>query len=123
MERGKEELERARKRELEMLLQRYHNVKRGLQGQQNIIKAKTGNILLKHAANKKTDVSGSAAINVSMGTGTFGPLVIKRRPSEIDSLAVSPQYNDPITSGRNSEANTRNEESAETYKNTLPPIR
>mmetsp|Transcript_56888 Transcript_56888/g.101527 ORF Transcript_56888/g.101527 Transcript_56888/m.101527 type:complete len:330 (-) Transcript_56888:1712-2701(-) len=80
MERGKAELERARKKELEMLLQRYHNVKRGLQGQQNIIKAKTGNILLKHAANKKTDHSGSTAINVSMGSGTFGPLMMKRRP-------------------------------------------
>jgi|EP00670_Eutreptiella_braarudii_P004466 hypothetical protein len=82
MERGKMELERARKKELEMLLQRYQNVKRGLQGQQNIIKAKTGNILLKHAHNKKTDCSGSTAINVSMGTGTFGPLMVKRRPVE-----------------------------------------
>lgn len=80
MERGKAELERARKKELEMLLQRYHNVKRGLQGQQNIIKAKTGNILQKHASNKKTDHSGSTAINVSMGSGTFGPLMMKRRP-------------------------------------------
>lgn len=79
MERGKEELERARRKELEMLLQRYHNVRRGLQGQQNIVKAKTGTLLLKHALNKNTDSSGAAAINVSMGTGTFGPLVVKKR--------------------------------------------
>lgn len=73
MERGRIELERARKKELEMLLQRYNNVKRGLLGQQNIIKAKTGNMLLKHAANRKTDASGSAAIVTSMNSGTFGP--------------------------------------------------
>jgi len=79
MERGKAELERARKKELEMLLQRYHNVKKGLQGQQNIIKAKTGNLLLKHANNKKTDTSGSTAINTSMGSGTFGPLMMKKQ--------------------------------------------
>eukprot|EP00997_Jenningsia_sp_PLL12_P007387 NODE_4012_length_706_cov_93.135464_g3393_i0.p1 GENE.NODE_4012_length_706_cov_93.135464_g3393_i0~~NODE_4012_length_706_cov_93.135464_g3393_i0.p1 ORF type:complete len:120 (+),score=33.03 NODE_4012_length_706_cov_93.135464_g3393_i0:171-530(+) len=74
MERGKIELDRARAKELEMLLQRYRNVKRGLQGQQNIIKAKTGNILLKHAYNKKTDISGSNAISISVGSGTFGVL-------------------------------------------------
>jgi len=67
------ELERARKKELELLLQRYNNVKRGLLGQQNILKAKTGNMLLKHAANRKTDTSGSAAIVHSMKSGTFGP--------------------------------------------------
>eukprot|EP01012_Entosiphon_sulcatum_P007676 TRINITY_DN1396_c0_g1_i4.p2 TRINITY_DN1396_c0_g1~~TRINITY_DN1396_c0_g1_i4.p2 ORF type:complete len:317 (+),score=67.61 TRINITY_DN1396_c0_g1_i4:1211-2161(+) len=78
MQRGKAELERARKKELEMLLQRYNNVKKGLQGQQNIIKAKTGNLLMKHANNKKTDSSGSTAINVSMGSGTFGPLMKKQ---------------------------------------------
>eukprot|EP01006_Ploeotia_vitrea_P017603 TRINITY_DN48817_c0_g1_i1.p1 TRINITY_DN48817_c0_g1~~TRINITY_DN48817_c0_g1_i1.p1 ORF type:complete len:349 (-),score=53.79 TRINITY_DN48817_c0_g1_i1:476-1522(-) len=79
MERGKAELERARKRELEMLLQRYNNVKRGLQGQQNIIKAKTGTMLLKHNANAKSECSGSQAINISMGSGTFGPLMMKKR--------------------------------------------
>eukprot|EP01062_Namystynia_karyoxenos_P070796 TRINITY_DN66191_c0_g1_i1.p1 TRINITY_DN66191_c0_g1~~TRINITY_DN66191_c0_g1_i1.p1 ORF type:complete len:367 (+),score=159.88 TRINITY_DN66191_c0_g1_i1:90-1190(+) len=79
MERGRVELERARKKELEMLLQRYNNVKRGLLGQQNIIKAKTGNMLLKHAANRKTDSSGSAAIVTSMNSGTFGPGT-RRRP-------------------------------------------
>jgi hypothetical protein len=75
MERGKQELERARKKELDMLLQRYANVKKGLQGQQNIIRAKTGNLLVKHANNPKTDSSGSTAINVSVGMGTFGPPV------------------------------------------------
>eukprot|EP01060_Flectonema_neradi_P005918 TRINITY_DN13973_c0_g1_i1.p1 TRINITY_DN13973_c0_g1~~TRINITY_DN13973_c0_g1_i1.p1 ORF type:complete len:355 (+),score=82.27 TRINITY_DN13973_c0_g1_i1:46-1065(+) len=78
MERGRIELERRRKKELEMLLQRYNNVKRGLLGQQNIIKAKTGNMLLKHAANKKTDASGSQAIVTSMNSGTFGPGLKKK---------------------------------------------
>lgn len=73
MERGKLELERARKRELEMLLQRYSNVRRGLEAQQNIIRSKTGNLLLKHANNKKTDNSGSQAIIQSMASGVFGP--------------------------------------------------
>lgn len=72
MDRGKLELERARHRELEMLLQRYTNVRRGLEGQQNIIRSKTGNLLLKHANNTKTDNSGSAAIMVSMISGAFG---------------------------------------------------
>ena len=72
MERGRLELERARKRELEMLLQRYNNVKRGLEGQQNIIKAKTGSMLQKHANNKKTDSSGSNVIISSLASGTFG---------------------------------------------------
>ena len=78
MERGRIELERRRKKELEMLLQRYNNVKRGLLGQQNIIKAKTGSMLLKHAANKKTDASGSQAIVTSMHSGTFGPGLKKK---------------------------------------------
>eukprot|EP01004_Peranema_trichophorum_P005133 NODE_4005_length_1245_cov_46.010695_g3517_i0.p1 GENE.NODE_4005_length_1245_cov_46.010695_g3517_i0~~NODE_4005_length_1245_cov_46.010695_g3517_i0.p1 ORF type:complete len:338 (+),score=73.56 NODE_4005_length_1245_cov_46.010695_g3517_i0:72-1085(+) len=100
MERGKAELERARKKELEMLLQRYHNVKRGLQGQQNIIKAKTGNILLKHAYNRKSDVSGSTAINVSMGAGTFGPLMTSKKKTNvaamtgITTMADGGQYED-----------------------------
>lgn len=78
MERAKLELERNRKRELEMLLQRYNNVRRGLEAQQNIVRSKTGNLLLKHANNKKTDCSGSQAIITSMSSGTFGP-GIKRR--------------------------------------------
>eukprot|EP01005_Ploeotia_sp_CARIB1_P001368 NODE_304_length_994_cov_370.370242_g297_i0.p1 GENE.NODE_304_length_994_cov_370.370242_g297_i0~~NODE_304_length_994_cov_370.370242_g297_i0.p1 ORF type:complete len:218 (-),score=64.51 NODE_304_length_994_cov_370.370242_g297_i0:339-962(-) len=88
MERGKAELERARKRELEMLLQRYNNVKRGLQGQQNIIKAKTGTMLIKHNCNTKSECSGSQAINISMGSGTFGPLMMKKRHGP---AAVYPQ--------------------------------
>lgn len=78
METKKLELERNRKKELEMLLQRYNNVRRGLEAQQNIIRSKTGNLLLKHANNKKTDNSGSHAIVVSMSSGAFGP-AIKRR--------------------------------------------
>lgn len=89
MQRGKAELERSRKKELEMLLQRYNNVKKGLQGQQNIIKAKTGTLLMKHANNKKTDSSGSTAINISMGSGTFGPLMMKRQPPMV-ALSAAP---------------------------------
>eukprot|EP00755_Sulcionema_specki_P005131 Sspe_Gene.31899::Locus_15676_Transcript_1_1_Confidence_1.000_Length_5095::g.31899::m.31899 len=87
MERDRIELERRRKKELEMLLQRYNNVKRGLLGQQNIIKAKTGNILLKHAANKKTDSSGSQSIVTSMNSGTFGP---GTRRKQVDHAANYP---------------------------------
>lgn len=79
METAKLELERVRKRELEMLLQRYNNVRRGLESQQNIIRSKTGNLLLKHANNKKTDNSGSQAIIQSMASGAFGPAVRKRQ--------------------------------------------
>ena len=79
MERRKLELERARKKELEMLLQRYNNVRRGLESQQNIIRSKTGNLLLKHANNRKTDNSGSNAIVTSMSSGAFGPALKKRQ--------------------------------------------
>eukprot|EP00667_Euglena_gracilis_P013007 EG_transcript_13391 len=79
MERTKVELERTRRKELELLIQRYTNVKRGMKGQQNIIKAKTGNLLYKHALNPKSDVSGSSAISVSISSGTFGPLMAKKR--------------------------------------------
>ncbi len=79
MERRKLELERARKKELEMLLQRYNNVRRGLESQQNIIRSKTGSLLLKHANNRKTDNSGSNAIVTSMSSGAFGPALKKRQ--------------------------------------------
>lgn len=79
MERSKLELERARKKELEMLLQRYNNVRRGLEAQQNIIRSKTGQLLLKHANNVKTDNSGSHAIMMSMTSGAFGPGVKRRQ--------------------------------------------
>ena len=78
MERRKLEMERGRKKELEMLMQRYNNVRRGLEAQQNIIRSKTGVLLLKHSNNKKTDNSGSSAIVTSMGSGAFGP-ALKRR--------------------------------------------
>jgi len=88
METRKLELERSRKKELEMLLMRYNNVRRGLEAQQNIIRSKTGNLLLKHANNKKTDNSGSNAIVTSMSSGAFGPALKRRQyvePQEGDA--------------------------------------
>jgi chemotaxis protein histidine kinase CheA len=79
MDRAKLELERARRKELEMLLQRYNNVRRGLEGQQNIVRSRTGNLLLKHANNKKSDTSGSQAIILSMASGAFGSTVQRRQ--------------------------------------------
>jgi len=79
MERGKIELERARKRELEMLLQRYNNVRRGLEMQQNIIRTKTGSLLLKHANNRRTDNSGSQSIVQAMAAGVFGSSTKRRQ--------------------------------------------
>ncbi|KAH9577931.1 hypothetical protein LSM04_000106 [Trypanosoma melophagium] len=78
IERRRLELERARKRELDVLLQRYVNVRRELELQQNIIRSKTGTILLKHASNTKSDASGSAALVESASSGAFG-LTVKRR--------------------------------------------
>ena len=86
MERGKLELERSRKKELEMLLQRYNNVRRGLESQQNIIRSKTGQLLIKHANNVKTDNSGSHAIMLSMMSGTFGPGVRRRQFANADTV-------------------------------------
>ena len=79
IESRKLELERARKKEMEMLLMRYNNVKRGLESQQNIIRSKTGNLLLKHANNKRSDNSGSNVIVSSMASGAFGPSLKKRQ--------------------------------------------
>ncbi|KEG05745.1 immunodominant antigen [Trypanosoma grayi] len=78
VDRRRLELERARKRELDVLLQRYVNVRRELELQQNIIRSKTGTILLKHASNTKSDASGSAALVESAGSGAFG-LTVQRR--------------------------------------------
>jgi hypothetical protein len=86
MERGKLELERARKKELEMLLQRYNNVRKGLEGQQNIIRSKTGQLLIKHANNVKSDNSGSHAIMMSMHSGAFGPGVRRRQYANAESI-------------------------------------
>jgi hypothetical protein len=85
------ELERARKKELEMLLMRYNNVRRGLEAQQNIIRSKTGNLLLKHANNKKSDNSGSTVIVSSMASGAFGPSLKKRQYVEGGSPNASMQ--------------------------------
>ena len=54
-----------------------NNVKRDLESQQNVIKAKTGSMLQKHANNKKMDSSGSNVRQVSRSisspaSGTFG---------------------------------------------------
>lgn len=68
-------LERNRKRELDEMLQRYINARRELETHQNIIRSKTGTILLKHACNTKTDTSGSQAIIMSAESGAFGSTI------------------------------------------------
>lgn len=78
VERQRMELERNRKRELEMLLQRYNNVRRDLAAQQTAVRSRTGMLLLKHANNKKSDNSGSDMICKSISSGVFGP-ALKRR--------------------------------------------
>eukprot|EP01002_Notosolenus_urceolatus_P009993 NODE_362_length_2175_cov_27.819849_g17_i19.p1 GENE.NODE_362_length_2175_cov_27.819849_g17_i19~~NODE_362_length_2175_cov_27.819849_g17_i19.p1 ORF type:complete len:356 (+),score=81.59 NODE_362_length_2175_cov_27.819849_g17_i19:191-1258(+) len=80
MERGKAELQRTRHKELEQLEQRYKNVKRDLQGQQAILKAKTSNVMSKHGSNEKTEKSGASAINQSVHSGAFGPLSVQNVP-------------------------------------------
>ena len=90
LERRKLELERARKKELEMLLQRYNNVRRGLEGQQNVIRSKTGNLLTKHALNRRTDNSGSNVIVTSMASGAFGPAVRRRHQQAHDDADELP---------------------------------
>ena len=114
MERGRIELERRRKKELEMLVQRYNNVKRGLLGQQNIIKAKTGSMLLKHAANKKTDASGSQAIVTSMHSGTFGPGLKKRTDAFPSAKDVVKQIQQEV-------AQNEQESGAAAAPNQYPP--
>ncbi|RNF12845.1 putative immunodominant antigen, putative,tc40 antigen-like [Trypanosoma rangeli] len=78
MELRRAEFERLRKRELDVLCQRYVNIRRELELQQNIVLNKTGTILLKHANNTKSDVSGSAALVESAGYGVFGSTVKRR---------------------------------------------
>lgn len=68
-------LERERKKELDEMLQRYINARRELETHQNIIRSKTGTILLKHACNTNTDTSGSAAIMISAESGAFGTTI------------------------------------------------
>lgn len=75
-------LERGRKKELDVLLQRYINVRRELESQQNIVRSKTGTILLKHAHNTKTDTSGSAVLVESAVSGTFGSVIQRRYNAE-----------------------------------------
>eukprot|EP01061_Rhynchopus_euleeides_P001685 TRINITY_DN11230_c0_g2_i1.p1 TRINITY_DN11230_c0_g2~~TRINITY_DN11230_c0_g2_i1.p1 ORF type:complete len:341 (+),score=150.50 TRINITY_DN11230_c0_g2_i1:432-1454(+) len=115
MERGRIELDRRRKKELEMLLQRYNNVKRGLLGQQNIIKAKTGSMLLKHAANKKTDSSGSQAIVTSMHSGTFGPGLKKK-------TEAFPSARDVVKQIQQEVAQQDGQEAASPGASALPPV-
>ncbi|KAF8288037.1 putative immunodominant antigen, putative,tc40 antigen-like [Trypanosoma cruzi] len=90
IERRRMELERLRKRELDVLFQRYMNVRRELELQQNIIRSKTGTILLKHASNTKSDASGSAALVESAGSGAFGLTVKRRHFDEAMSHRTSP---------------------------------
>eukprot|EP00796_Vickermania_ingenoplastis_P010967 gene10967-7612_t len=68
-------LERSRKKELDEMLQRYINARRELETHQNIVRSKTGTILLKHACNTKTDTSGSQAIIISAESGAFGTTI------------------------------------------------
>ncbi|KAH8620465.1 hypothetical protein ERJ75_000032400 [Trypanosoma vivax] len=75
VERRRLELERARQKELDMLLRRYLNARRELELQQNIIRSKTGTMLLKHANNNKSDTSGSAMLLESAESGAFGTMV------------------------------------------------
>lgn len=71
-------LEQARKKELDELLQRYINARRELESHQNIVRSVTGTILLKHACNNKTDISGSHAITTSAVSGAYGPMIRKQ---------------------------------------------
>eukprot|EP00672_Neobodo_designis_P023320 CAMPEP_0174849960 /NCGR_PEP_ID=MMETSP1114-20130205/18440_1 /TAXON_ID=312471 /ORGANISM="Neobodo designis, Strain CCAP 1951/1" /LENGTH=346 /DNA_ID=CAMNT_0016084381 /DNA_START=141 /DNA_END=1181 /DNA_ORIENTATION=+ len=113
MDRGKLELERARKKELEMLLQRYNNVRRGLEGQQNIIRSKTGQLLIKHANNVKTDNSGSHAIMMSMSSGAFGPGVRRRQFDVVPPGTAGSEFGG--TRGSQQQRNAQSRES-------LPPV-
>ncbi|KAJ9470972.1 immunodominant antigen [Diplonema papillatum] len=125
MERGRIELERRRKKEMEMLLQRYNNVKRGLLGQHNIIKAKTGNMLMKHAANKKTDASGSQAIVTSMNSGTFGPGIKKRNDASYPSATeVVRQIQQEVAETQQDDGSPPRSESRQpaAHENMLPPV-
>ncbi|KPA81475.1 hypothetical protein ABB37_03832 [Leptomonas pyrrhocoris] len=76
-------LERYRKQELDVLLQRYINVRRSMESQQNIVRNKTGTLLLKHACNMKTDNSGMAVLVESAGSGAFGSVVQRRQADEL----------------------------------------
>ncbi|KAK7200510.1 hypothetical protein NESM_000106400 [Novymonas esmeraldas] len=76
-------LERYRKQELDMLLQRYINIRRSMESQQNIVRNKTGTLLLKHACNMKTDNSGTAVLVESAGSGAFGTVVQRRQADEL----------------------------------------
>jgi len=92
MERGKVELDRTRKKELDQLLQRYDNVKKGLKGQQAILKAKTSTMITKHANNSKTEKSGSQAISTAVTSGAFGPVL---RPTRSPNPSSQPNGNEP----------------------------
>nr|CCC94095.1 unnamed protein product [Trypanosoma congolense IL3000] len=77
------EMESARKKELYILLRRYLNAQRELELHQNIIRSKTGTILLKHATNNKGDTSGTAVLVESAESGAFG---LRVRRQHLDSL-------------------------------------
>lgn len=89
IERRRNELERQRKKELDVLLRKYVNIKRELELQQNIIRSKTGTILLKHANNTKSDCSGSAALVESAGSGAFGVTVRRRHLVESNNRTLT----------------------------------
>ncbi|KAG5490583.1 hypothetical protein JKF63_00703 [Porcisia hertigi] len=86
-------LERYRKQELDVLLQRYINSRRSMELQQNIVRNKTGTLLLKHACNMKTDNSGTAVLVECAESGTFGSSVQRR------SVSRAPRVIGPIEQG------------------------
>lgn len=90
MERARQELERTRLRELQLLLRRYGNVKRGITGQQNVLTAKTGTLLSKHAANRNADTPASWALSASTSGGAFGAPG-RRRPTPEAAPSASPR--------------------------------
>ncbi|CBH16085.1 hypothetical protein, conserved [Trypanosoma brucei gambiense DAL972] len=84
--RRRAEMEAARKRELYILLRRYLNAQRELELHQNIVRSKTGTILLKHASNTKGNTSGTAVLVESAESGAFG---IRARKQHLDNLVDS----------------------------------
>ncbi|KAG5465009.1 hypothetical protein LSCM4_00460 [Leishmania orientalis] len=84
-------LERYRKQELDVLLQRYINIRRSMESQQNIVRNKTGTLLLKHACNMKTDNSGTAVLVESAGSGAFGTVVQRRQAHELHAPLSQPE--------------------------------
>eukprot|EP01013_Petalomonas_cantuscygni_P023094 TRINITY_DN44481_c0_g1_i1.p1 TRINITY_DN44481_c0_g1~~TRINITY_DN44481_c0_g1_i1.p1 ORF type:complete len:300 (-),score=45.00 TRINITY_DN44481_c0_g1_i1:214-1113(-) len=80
VERNRSNLERQRREDLQQLLQRYTNVRRGLQVQQKILKARTATLLEKHNLNDKADTAGSQA--VASAINAYGATRPASRPGQ-----------------------------------------